>query len=142
MDPNTSLDTFTERAMARSGDVERAAMDAAVDATLRAFGALLGSNPEALAGLPRAVLSRVTGPVAERAPTPEAIYADVASKTDVRVGVALEMVQSAAAEVAGALTPAGRDTLRRALPEAWARLVVDPRPESMQPNPAHVASGA
>lgn len=118
------LDGFLGRVKARAGHSDLAAVERAVRATLRTLGGHLGGVPPVLHdALPRALRPELAA--GQDAPTlrPAALYQQVAEQVGLRVGVALELVQSTAAELGARLPESARETLRSSLPPAWAALV-------------------
>jgi hypothetical protein len=125
------LEGFVDRVGDRVGHAERAAVDEAVRTTLGTLGGHLGGVPPALHdALPRALRSEVAAGMGSEPLRPAALYQQVAEQTGLRVGVALELVQSTMAELAARLPEAARDVLRASLPPSWAALVPSSRERS------------
>ncbi|MCA9649118.1 MAG: DUF2267 domain-containing protein [Myxococcales bacterium] len=137
-----SLDAFIDDVGARAGLAERAAIETGTRATLRALGAALGGLPPALHdAIPAALRDELRAGDGQPVLAPEALYDRIARETGLRVGQALELTQSAVAELGGRLAEPARDQLRRLLPEAWAALVLDPRPAGLTPGAGATAGG-
>lgn len=137
------IDDIAKSVLARTGLADTAAAEWAVHASIRALGSQLPPEPRErlFQHLPVEAGRELSasGTVSE---DPDAFYAELASAMDVRVGVALEVAQTVLAEVSDRAGPALRAELRRALPEGWASLIVEPRPQSTwKPAPASAAPG-
>ena len=125
------LDAFIDDVAARAGLGERAKVELGTHATLRALGALLGGVPPALHdAIPEPLRAELcAGEDDDPSIEPGGLYEAVAARTEIRVGMALEVVQSCVAELGAHLAGPAREQLRALLPGAWAELVLDPRPE-------------
>jgi len=127
------LGGFLERVKDRAGHSDLAAIEQAVRATLRTLGGHLGGVPPALHdALPRALRPELAAGTGFEPLRPAALYQQVAELSGLRVGAALEVVQSTMAELSERLPEPARETLRTSLPPAWAALVPNPneRPRS------------
>lgn len=125
------LDGFLGRVKDRAGHADLAAVDQAVRATLRTLGGHLGGVPPALHdALPHALRPELAAGEGFDPLRPAALYQQVAEQSGLRVGVALELVQSTMAELSERLSVAARDQLRASLPPSWGALVPGGRERS------------
>lgn len=131
---STGLDAFIDDVGARAGHPERGPIEQGTRAALEALGSALGGVPPALHdAIPEALRGVLAAGDGRPETTPEALYEQVAASTGLRVGSALEIVQSAVAELGARLAEPARAQLRGLLPDAWAALVLDPRPVGRAP---------
>lgn len=125
------LDGFLGRVKDRVGHADIAAVEQAVRATLRTLGGHLGGVPPALHdALPRALRPELAAGTGFEPLRPAALYQQVAEQIGLRVGVALELVQSTTAELSERLPPAARQLLKTSLPPSWAALLPGARERS------------
>jgi hypothetical protein len=125
---NDDLQRFVDRVKDRAGHLDRAPVEQAVRATAHALGSHLGGLPPALHdAVPAALHPELAAGAGLAGLQPAALYQQVAEQTGLRVGVALELVQSTVAELSESLTEPARALLRESLPASWAALVVEPR---------------
>jgi uncharacterized protein (DUF2267 family) len=118
------LDRFLARVKDRAGQADAEVVEQAVRATLRTLGSHLGGVPPALHdALPRATRPELAAGADGDPVRPAELYPQVAEQAGVRVGVALELVQSTMAELAASLDEPALEVLRASLPPAWAALV-------------------
>ncbi|MEX1363364.1 MAG: DUF2267 domain-containing protein [Nannocystaceae bacterium] len=136
------MDAFVDDVCARAGHFDRERIELGTRRTLRALGALLGGVPPGLHdALPEALRAELHAGEGGRPYSPTALYERVASSSGLRVGLALEVVQSVVAELGAHLDEPARDQLRKALPPAWAALVLGPRPPALVPGEGPRAAG-
>lgn len=135
------LDAFLARVKDRAGQSDVAVVEPAVRATLRALGSHLGGVPPALHdAMPRVLRPLLAAGEEEQALRPAELYQRLAEELTVRVGVALELVQSAIAELAESIDEPAVEVLRTSLPPAWAALIPAPRDiEREQSRPVRAA---
>jgi hypothetical protein len=106
--------------------------ETAIRTTIRALGGQLTHTPSAVAqALGDDFAPEVDAGRKQPVLTPTDLVTLVAQRTQVRPGVALEVVESIVAELAARVGPVVRDELRRVLVPAWAAMIVDPRPRSL-----------
>ena len=132
------LDRFLARVKDRSGQPDAGVVELAVRATLRTLGSHLGGVPPALHdALPRALRPELAAGEGGEPVRPAELYQQVSEQARVRAGVALELVQSTIAELAGSLVESSAiELLRTSLPPAWAALVIDPLKSRESSRPA------
>jgi uncharacterized protein (DUF2267 family) len=119
-----AFDGFLARVKDRAGQSDAEAVAQAVRATLRTLGSHLGGVPPALHdALPRGLRPELTAGAGTEAVRPAELYQLLAEQLGVRVGVALELVQSTMAELAESLLHPAAEQLRASLPPTWAALV-------------------
>jgi hypothetical protein len=105
--------------------------EAAIRTTIRALGGQLTHTPSAVAeALGDDFAPEVDAGRKDPVRTPQDVVTMVAQRTQVRPGVALEVIESIVAELAARVGPVVRDELRRVLVPAWAAMIVDPAPRS------------
>lgn len=86
----------------------------------------MGGVPPALHdALPRLLRAELAAGQDEPALRPAELYQRLAEQLGVRVGVALELVQSTMTELADAIGEPEIDVLRASLPPAWAALILE-----------------
>lgn len=125
------LEQLVGRTMDRAGHADRDVVRQTVEATLRTLGSQLGGVPPALHDvIPEGLHREITAGVGVEALRPAELYEQMSTRLGVRPGVALELVQSALAELGERTGRPGRELLRDLLPPAWAILVTNPRPRS------------
>jgi hypothetical protein len=118
-----ALDGFLARVKDRAGHSDAEAVTQAVRATLRTLGGHLGGVPPTLHdALPRGLRPELAAGKGDEAGRPAELYQQLAEQLGVRVGVAIELVQSTMAELAEALLEQV-EQLRTLLPPTWAALV-------------------
>jgi hypothetical protein len=118
------IDGFLARVKDRAGQSDVAVVEPAARATLHALGGHLGGLPPVLHdAVPRLLRPVIAEGGDAHALRPAELYQRLAEELGVRVGVALEIVQSTIAELLGSLDEPAIDVLRTSLPPAWAALI-------------------
>lgn len=135
------LDTFLERVKDRAGHSDVAVVEPAVRATLRALGSHLGGVPPAMHdAMPRVLRPLLAAGEDAETLRPAELYQRLAEELTVRVGVALELVQSTIAELAESIDEPAVELLRTSLPPAWVALMPEARDiEREQSRPVRAA---
>lgn len=125
------LERFVDRVKDRAGHPDRDHVQQAIQITLRALGSHLGGLPPAVHdAIPRVFHAEVEAGDGMQRLRPAELYQHTSEQLELRVGMALELVQSTLAELAELLAAPGRELLRELLPPAWAVLIPDPDPPS------------
>lgn len=118
------IDGFLARVKDRAGQPDVVVVEPAARATLHALGGHLGGLPPALHdAVPRLLRPVIAEGGDEHALRPAELYQRLAEELGVRVGVALEIVQSTIAELLASLDEPAVEVLRASLPPAWAALI-------------------
>lgn len=124
---NHELDDFIAAVKDRSGHADLAPVAHAVRATLLTLGGHLGGLPPALHdAIPASLRAELATGRGFDPLRPAALYQRVAEEGELRVGIALELVQSTMTELSARLLEPARALLRESLPPAWAVLVTEP----------------
>jgi hypothetical protein len=121
--PTTFIKAVCERAACQDRDL----VEASARITVRALGSQLARPyPPLHSVLPESLHAELSAGAKQPPCRPDDVYATVADRQEVRIGIAAEIVQSIVAEVSARLLPAQRSEARQILPPDWAQLVVEP----------------